>query len=81
VTAEDLRATIEASGFTTLEWVDETRWALEWFEEIGGRMVAGGGAVTLPGLLDDGQARVLNFAVALADGVLSIHRGSFAIEG
>jgi sarcosine/dimethylglycine N-methyltransferase len=79
VTADQLRDTIAASGFETLEWIDETRWVLRWFENLGKRMAAGGSAATLPALLNDGPARMMNLAVALTTGVVSVHRGSFIL--
>ena len=78
-TPADLRASIESSGFTTVEWVDETPWILQWFHEIGARLAAAETAATLPALLTDGPARMLNFAVALSEGILTVHRGAFEI--
>jgi sarcosine/dimethylglycine N-methyltransferase len=78
-TPAGLLATIRDSGFRTLEWVDETAWVLGWFEGLGGRLAAAGTAATLPGLLADGPTRMLNFAGALSDGVLTIHRGAFTL--
>jgi SAM-dependent methyltransferase len=78
-TPADLLTTIEDSGFRTVEWVDETAWVLGWFEGLGDRLAAAGTAATLPGLLTDGPTRMLNFAGALADGVLTIHRGAFTL--
>jgi len=75
----DLLGAIEASGFQTLEWVDETAWVLRWFEGLGTRSAPPGTAATLPALLDDGFTRMLHFAAALKDGVLGIHRGAFAL--
>lgn len=77
VTPDDLRGSIEDSGFETVEWVDETGWILEWFAELGARLGRAGTAATLPALLYDGPTRMLNFAGALASGVLSVHRGAF----
>jgi SAM-dependent methyltransferase len=74
--SDDLRATIEGSGFDLVEWVDETAWIGEWFEQVPARMAASGGA-TLPAILDDGVTRMLNYAVALATGDVSVHRGAF----
>lgn len=76
-TPPDLRASIEGAGFEAVEWVDETAWVLQWFEDLGPRLA--GTAATLPALLADGYTRMLNFAAALADGVLTIHRGAFAL--
>jgi sarcosine/dimethylglycine N-methyltransferase len=42
-------------------------------------MAAGGSAATLPALLNDGPARMMNLAVALTTGVVSAHRGSFIL--
>jgi sarcosine/dimethylglycine N-methyltransferase len=78
-TADQLRDTIASSGFEVLEWVDETQWVLRWFEDLGKRAAAGGSAATLPALLNDGPTRMMNFAVALATGVVSVHRGSFIL--
>jgi sarcosine/dimethylglycine N-methyltransferase len=78
-TAEQLHDTIAASGFETLEWVDETQWILRWFEDLGKRIAAGGSAATLPALLNDGPTRMMNFAVALDTGLLSVRRGSFIL--
>lgn len=76
-TAEDLRDTITASGFDTVEWVDETPWILEWFTGVNDRAASAATAAVLPALLEDGPARMINFASALFSGVLSVHRGSF----
>lgn len=76
VTADELRESITSSGFETLEWVDDTPWVSQWFEGLGERMAAGSEA-TLSALLNDGLRRMMNFAVALATGVVSVHRGSF----
>ena len=76
-TADQLRDTIASGGFETLEWIDETQWVLRWFDNVGKRIVAGAGAATLPALLNDGPARMMNFALALNTGVVSVHRGAF----
>ena len=78
-TSDELRATITSSGFETLDWVDETQWVRRWFENAGKRMAAEGSAATLPALLNDGPTRMMNFAVALSTGVVSVHRGSFIL--
>ena len=78
-TSDELLDTIAASGFEPLEWIDETQWVLRWFEDLGKRIAAGGNAVTLPALLNDGPTRMMNFAVALATGLVSVHRGSFIL--
>jgi cyclopropane fatty-acyl-phospholipid synthase-like methyltransferase len=77
VTADELRDTIQASGFKLLEWVDETAWVQQWFENLGRRIASGRTQATLPALLNDGLTRVLNFAVAVATGVVTVQRGSF----
>lgn len=76
-TSDDLRDTITASGFETIEWVDETPWILDWFAGVNDRAASAANAAVLPALLDDGPARLVNFAVALSAGILSVHRGSF----
>jgi sarcosine/dimethylglycine N-methyltransferase len=76
-TADELRYTITASGFETIEWVDETPWILDWFTGLGDRLASAANAATLPALLDDGPTRLMNFAAALSTGLVSIHRGSF----
>jgi SAM-dependent methyltransferase len=78
-TAPELLATIESSGFESVEWTDETAWVRRWFEDVGASVAAGGGRAALPALLDDGPARMLNFAIALDAGVLTIHRGAFVL--
>jgi len=77
VTPDDLLGAIEDAGFESVEWVDETGWIMEWFDGLGTRLAEAGTAATLPALLDDGPIRMLNFAAALSDGTLSIHRGAF----
>ena len=79
VTGAELRDTIQSSGFTLLDWIDETAWVREWFDDFGRRLLAGSTPATLSGLLTDGPARLLNFAAATAAGALSIHRGAFAV--
>ncbi len=78
-TANQLRDTIAVSGFETLEWVDETQWILQWFENLGKRLASSASPATLPALLNDGPARMMNLAVALTTGVVSVHRGSFIL--
>ena len=79
VTADELRDTIRSSGFELLEWVDETAWVGQWFEDLGQRLVAGGAQTraTLPALLADGPTRMLNYAVAVSEGTVTVHRGLF----
>jgi sarcosine/dimethylglycine N-methyltransferase len=78
-TSDELRDTIQSSGFELLEWVDETAWVRQWFEDLGARVAAGPPHVTLPALLTDGMTRMLNLAVAVTTGVVTVHRGSFAL--
>jgi cyclopropane fatty-acyl-phospholipid synthase-like methyltransferase len=77
VPADELRGSIESCGFAVEEWVDETDWVNRWFEQAPARMAAAGSRATLPALLDAGLARMLNFAAAIGDGVVSVHRGTF----
>jgi sarcosine/dimethylglycine N-methyltransferase len=79
VTADELRDTIRSSGFELVEWVDETAWVRQWFENLGNRIAAGGPQAGLPALLTDGPARMLNFAIAVTTGIVTIHRGSFLV--
>ena len=77
VTPDNLLGSIEDSGFDTVEWVDDTGWIMDWFQDLGTRLAHAGTAATLPALLDDGPTRMMNFARALSAGVLSVHRGAF----
>jgi sarcosine/dimethylglycine N-methyltransferase len=79
-TGTDLRDTIAASGFEILEWVDETQWVIQWFADLGKRLAASESPATLPALLNDGPTRMMNFAVAVTTGVVSVHRGSFLLS-
>jgi len=81
VTTDELRATIEASGFAAVEWVDETPWVRQWFEHAGSRVLGDGTQATLPALLADGPTRLVNFAAAIMGGAVSIQRGSFVRAG
>jgi len=78
-TPADLLATIEDSGFETVEWVDETAWVLRWFQELGVRLAAADTAASLPALLYDGPTRMMNFAGALSNGILTVRRGAFML--
>ena len=80
-TPDELCSTIEAAGFETVEWVDETQWVSEWFAGVGDRVAAAGTPATLTAVLDDGLTRVINFAAGLSDGVLTVHRGTFRRAG
>jgi cyclopropane fatty-acyl-phospholipid synthase-like methyltransferase len=76
-TPDELLTAITAGGFETVEWADETDWVRQWFSGMGERLSAAANSATLPALLDDGPARVMNLAVAVTTGVVSIHRGLF----
>lgn len=76
-TAGELRNAIESCGFEPVAWVDETAWIGQWFHGVAARIAAAGSQAVLPALLHDGPARMMNFAAAIADGVVSIHRGVF----
>jgi sarcosine/dimethylglycine N-methyltransferase len=80
VTPDELRSTIESSGFELVEWVDETEWVRQWFAGAARRMAAEGGEASLRGLLDDGPTRMFNYAAAVMNGVVAIHRGSFTVR-
>ena len=79
ITADELRSTIEACGFTTLDWVDETAWTLEWFGRIAARLSSSPPRASLAALLRDGPLRMMNFVTAIRSGAVSIHRGAFAL--
>jgi sarcosine/dimethylglycine N-methyltransferase len=79
--ADELRDTIRSSGFDLVEWVDETAWVNQWFDDLGSRIAAGASGPTLPALLAHGPTRMLNFAAALSAGALSVHRGAFVVAG
>jgi aminoglycoside phosphotransferase (APT) family kinase protein len=51
----------------------------QWFEDLGGRIAAGGTQATLSALLTDGVTRMLNLAVAVTTGVVTVHRASFIL--
>ncbi len=76
-TTDELRDIITTSGFELVEWTDETAWVAEWFTRTAARMAAAKDGATLPALLHDGPIRMVNFAVAIANGEVSIHRGAF----
>ncbi len=78
-TVDELRDTIRSSGFKLVEWVDETAWVRQWFEDLAASLSFGASQAALPALLTDGPTRMLNFAVALATGVVAVHRGSFIL--
>jgi len=76
-TPDDLLDTIHSSGFEVVDWVDESAWSRGWFDDARERMAVGGTGASLPALLIDGPNRVLNFALALDEGTVTVHRGSF----
>lgn len=76
-TADELRDAVQESGFEVVDWVDETGWIKDWFAEFGRRMAAGAPPAALPALLADGPTRMLNFAVAINTGTVTINRGAF----
>jgi sarcosine/dimethylglycine N-methyltransferase len=78
-TSDELRDTIQSSGFELIEWLDETAWVRQWFAELGGRVAAGGTRATLAAILADGTTRTRNFAAALNTGAVTIQRGLFVL--
>jgi sarcosine/dimethylglycine N-methyltransferase len=80
VTGDELHDTIRSGGFEVLEWADETAWARQWFEDLGRRLATEAAPATIPALLTDGPTRMLNFALAVTTGALTIHRGTFAVS-
>lgn len=82
-TGDDLCRTIRSAGFDLVEWTDESAWATRWFADLGRRLSsAGPAALALPALLADGPTRMLNYAIAVTAGTLTLHRGTFtATEG
>lgn len=79
VTPDEMRRTIEACGFELVEWVDDTAWVREWFQDTAARMAAARAQATLPAILSDGPARMFNYLAAIANDVVSIHRASFTL--
>jgi len=77
VSPQELRATIESSGFELLEWVDESTWIRQWFEQTPDRVAAAPTPAMLPALLQDGPLRMMNFAAAIFGDVVSVHRACF----
>ena len=79
VGADELCRTIASAGFELVEWVDETAWVREWFQQVAARLAAAPArpAAVLPALLQDGPVRMMNFAAAVMGGVVSIQRGCF----
>ena len=81
VSADELRATIESCGFELLEWVDESAWVRQWFEQTPARVAAVPTHAMLPALLQDGPLRMMNFAAAVFGDVVTVHRGCFRRTG
>jgi sarcosine/dimethylglycine N-methyltransferase len=77
VPADELRATIESCGFELLAWVDESAWVRQWFEQTPARVAAAPTRAMLPALLQDGPIRMMNFAAAVFNDVVSVQRGCF----
>ena len=73
VSSDELRGAAETAGFAVEIWSDETGWVNSWF----GRVFENGppAGPSLPGLLDDGFSRILNFATELDKGTLAIVLG------
>jgi SAM-dependent methyltransferase len=81
VNADSLRTSVEQAGFSTIEWTDESAWVQDWISKtMAGRPSTGPALPALPALpmlLDDGYARVRNYATALTNGSLGVWRGCF----
>lgn len=75
VDAPTLLSTILAAGFKRESWADETAWVKQWLAKAFADGVPEG--PWLAEVLDDGATRLLNFAGALSDDVVSVWRGSF----
>ncbi|MBY8877359.1 SAM-dependent methyltransferase [Actinacidiphila acidipaludis] len=76
-TGDELCRTIQDAGLAVVEWVDDSAWAAQWFADLGRRLSATPAPLALPALLADGPARMLNFAIAVTDGTLTVQRGTF----
>jgi ubiquinone/menaquinone biosynthesis C-methylase UbiE len=74
-TSDALRDAILGAGFEPVEWVDETAWAISWFDTAFTGHPRPGPNLAM--LIEDGFTRMLNFAGALADGALGVRRGAF----
>ncbi len=74
-TPDALPDAIISAGFELVEWVDETAWAISWFDTIFTDRLRPGPNLAM--LIEDGPTRILNFAGALAGGTLGVHRGAF----
>jgi hypothetical protein len=73
-TPSDLRQSIVDAGFVELAWSDETQWVSEWFAT---QFSPDRAAPVMPQLLADGPSRMINFAVAMTEGVVGIYSGIF----
>lgn len=76
-TGDELRRTIQDAGFDAVEWVDDSAWATQWFADLGRRLSTTPTSLALPTLLTDGPTRMLNFAIAVTNATLTVHRGTF----
>jgi SAM-dependent methyltransferase len=76
VDAPTLLSTIVAAGFGPESWSDETAWVKDWLATAFADGMPTG--PWLADVLDDGPARLLNFAAAINEDVVSVWRGSFA---
>ena len=74
-TSDALRDAILGAGFELVAWVDETAWAISWFDTAFADHLRP--APNLAMLIEDGPTRILNFAGALSDGTLAVCRGAF----
>jgi ubiquinone/menaquinone biosynthesis C-methylase UbiE len=74
-TSDALRDAVLGAGFELVEWVDETAWAISWFETTFADQLRP--RLDLAMLIEDGYTRILNFAAALAGGALAVRRGAF----
>lgn len=57
----------------------ETARVLEWFQQLARPSTDARAGPALPALLAGGRARMMNFARALDNGILTVHRGAFAL--
>lgn len=80
VSADELRTAIEAAGFTTVDWIDETAWTLEWFDRFAARLASSAPRATLAAVLHDGPVRMMTFLTAIRSGAVSIQRGAFVLS-
>jgi protein-L-isoaspartate O-methyltransferase len=73
-TSDELRTAIEAAGFTTNDWTNDTTWLKEWFTAL----FATGNAPANAGLsvFDNGPVRAANFAGAFMSGQVTVVRAT-----